>query len=158
MTDTTNTQQMLIEALEEKTAAFKEAQDDLVQLRKDNHAVFEQFDELTAEMDALVAQMKALAKDKLQLPIGAKSLKLPFGFIAQRSLKTRVMDERILDEMLDELGEAGLLKPPSFAQIEKAVEEGRLPADALAYAQQRKADPDLVVGEDYTITIKVPKA
>jgi len=147
----------LIQQLNEKAVAYREATDDLMQLRIDHPKVFADFEEISAERDALLEQMKAMAKAQLQLPAGAKALPLECGFVATRILATRSMTDAIMTEMSAELIAAGVLKTPSFSAVEKAVGAGALDVKALAFAAPVKQAADLVVGEDYTVTIKAPK-
>lgn len=146
----------LTEQLNEKAADYDDIMKDMENLRREHPKVFELLDALVEERDQTLAQMKALAST-FQLPVGAKNVTLDCGFKIQRTLKARTMDANIVNAMLKELKNAGLIKPPTFAQVEKAVEAGKLTADALAFAKKTKQDADLSVGVDYTVSVKAPK-
>ena len=123
---------------------------------KKHSKVFEIENQLQEELSGLAGQIKTETRE-FELPMGHKSAELGLGFVCTRKLNTRTMRPSILAAMPEELTAAGILKPPSYAAVNKAVGAGKLSPAALEHVDPPKMDKDLIPGKDYTVTVKFPE-
>ena len=119
--------------------------------------VFEVDNQLRRELLELSEQIKTGARDH-ELAPGQRTVDFLFDIKGTRKLATRTMKPSVLSERSAELIAVGLLKPPSYSAVNKAVTAGKLPPSILEYAEPLKSEKDLTPGKDYTVTVKFPDA